>query len=420
MKNVLYITYDGLTDPLGQSQILPYIKGIAQAGYHITILSFEKPERYSKLKNDIEAQCATHHLKWQPQRFHSGIPVLSKMYDRFLMKQRSEELHHKHKFHIVHCRSYLAAEIGLLFKKKYATDFIFDMRGFWADEKKDGGSWPQSQWLFRRVYRFYKKQEREYISKADAIVSLTQAGKREIQSWSFYPNTTPIYVIPCSVDTSMFTCRRDGEKEEAKQRMGLTREDFVMSYLGAIGTWYMLPEMLELFHAILQTQFHAKFLVLTMTPKTEVWRLIREKQDQMKGWEGVFTEQNILVMEAPRKEVAGRMKASDINVSFIKPVYSKISSSPTKLGEVLAMGIPVITNSGVGDVKNIMEQVNGGLVLDFSKPIDWHVVANQIPALLLLSSDSISSLTSNVLSLNKAIDTYHELYAGLNDEVSIP
>lgn len=420
MKNVLYITYDGLTDPLGQSQILPYIKGIAQAGYTITILSFEKPGRYAKLKYDIEAQCAAHHLNWQPQIFHSGIPVLSKMYDRFLMKQRSEALHRMHHFHIVHCRSYIAAEIGLLFKKKYATDFIFDMRGFWADEKKDGGSWPQSRWFFRRVYTFYKKKEREYILNADAIVSLTHAGKKEIESWSFYSKAIPIYVIPCSVDTSLFTCRKNGEKEEAKKRLGLAKEDFVMSYLGAIGTWYMLPEMLELFHAILQTHVRAKFLVLTMTPKTEVWRLIGEKQDQMKGWGGVFTEQNILVMEAPRHEVAGRMKASDINVSFIKPVYSKISSSPTKLGEVLAMGIPVITNKGVGDVENIMEQVNGGLVLDFSKPINWQEVANQIPALLQLSSERISSLTSNLLSLNQAIKTYHELYAELSDEVSIP
>jgi len=26
-KRVLYLSYDGLTDPLGQSQILPYVKG---------------------------------------------------------------------------------------------------------------------------------------------------------------------------------------------------------------------------------------------------------------------------------------------------------------------------------------------------------------------------------------------------------
>ena len=44
-KKVLYITYDGMTDPLGQSQVLPYLVGLSEKGYKFTILSFEKKER---------------------------------------------------------------------------------------------------------------------------------------------------------------------------------------------------------------------------------------------------------------------------------------------------------------------------------------------------------------------------------------
>ena len=29
-KQILYISYDGITDPLGQSQILPYIIGLTK------------------------------------------------------------------------------------------------------------------------------------------------------------------------------------------------------------------------------------------------------------------------------------------------------------------------------------------------------------------------------------------------------
>src|SRR4051794_20204501 len=45
MTSVLYITYDGLTDPLGRSQVLPYLTGLAERGHRITVLSCEKPER---------------------------------------------------------------------------------------------------------------------------------------------------------------------------------------------------------------------------------------------------------------------------------------------------------------------------------------------------------------------------------------
>ncbi len=54
MKSVLYTTYDGLTDPLGQSQILPYLQQLCREGYQFTILSFEKRERYQKEASVIQ------------------------------------------------------------------------------------------------------------------------------------------------------------------------------------------------------------------------------------------------------------------------------------------------------------------------------------------------------------------------------
>ena len=44
---ILYITYDGLLDPLGSSQILPYIYGIKEFSDSIFIISFEKSEKYN-------------------------------------------------------------------------------------------------------------------------------------------------------------------------------------------------------------------------------------------------------------------------------------------------------------------------------------------------------------------------------------
>jgi hypothetical protein len=47
-KHILYITYDGLTDFLGQSQVLPYILGLEEKGYRFSILSFEKKREIRK------------------------------------------------------------------------------------------------------------------------------------------------------------------------------------------------------------------------------------------------------------------------------------------------------------------------------------------------------------------------------------
>ena len=53
-KNVLYISYDGMTDPLGQSQVLPYISGLNKYGINFHLISFEKPARFKKIEQTLK------------------------------------------------------------------------------------------------------------------------------------------------------------------------------------------------------------------------------------------------------------------------------------------------------------------------------------------------------------------------------
>ena len=91
------------------------------------------------------------------------------------------QLHKKYGLSLIHCRSYISALIGLSFKKKkrYLL-FVFDMRGFWADERVDGGLWNLDNLLYRWVYNFFKKKEQSFLLYSDHSVSLTHAGKIDI------------------------------------------------------------------------------------------------------------------------------------------------------------------------------------------------------------------------------------------------
>ena len=73
----------------------------------------------------------------------------------------------------------------------------------------------------------------------------------------------------------------------------------------------------------------------------------------MKLKEMGLEKNNFVIRYAQRNDVPTLIKASDAGVSFIKPAYSKMASSPTKLGELLSMGIPVICND-IGDVEKII------------------------------------------------------------------
>jgi len=350
-KKILYITYDGMTDPLGQSQVLPYLVGLSKEGYRFTILSFEKKERYERFKDIINRITKAAGITWVPLSFTTKPPLVSKYYDSVRMKRTAFRLHRQQRFDMIHCRSYIAADLGLRLKRNTGVKFLFDMRGFWADEKKDAGTWNQNSFLFRKVYQYYKQKENEFIREADYIISLTHAGKGEIMNWPSYNPAVPMSVIPCCADMDHFTLTSVEDRKKGRIRLGLPEKGLVVSYLGSLGAWYMLDEMLELFAVIKKKYTEAKFLFIThSSPQLILSRL------------PIFhlSSDDILIKEASRQEVPVFAKASDVSISFIKAMYSKLSSSPTKLGELLAMGIPVIVNAGVGDVEAIVSDSGGG------------------------------------------------------------
>ena len=53
-KHVLYLLYDGLTENIPQSQVIPYLVELSKKGYRFTILSFEKENYLSERKTLIQ------------------------------------------------------------------------------------------------------------------------------------------------------------------------------------------------------------------------------------------------------------------------------------------------------------------------------------------------------------------------------
>jgi len=401
MAKSLFITYDGLTDPLGQSQILPYLGGLSGKGHQVHILSCEKKDRFEKNGDLIRSICATSKIGWTPLPFHTKPPVVSKYYDLYQLTKTAFRLNREHQFDIIHCRSYLSADIGRQLKRKKGTKYLFDMRGFWVDERVDGGLWNTNRFFYRKAYQKWKLKEALLISEADHIISLTEAGKKEIESWSSYQGA-PITVIPCSADMDLFSLSDEAQKSEARKMLGISENSFVLSYLGSLGTWYLLDEMLLLFQMIKEVRPDSKFLILTPDDPEKVYSRLSAYRLQ---------REDIVIRFAQRKEVPVLIKASDVSVSFIKPAYSKIASSPTKLGELLAMGIPVICND-IGDVAQIIRQTNGGIIVDgfdrqalrpaidyISKPIDPTAINR--------------GEVTKYYSLAAAIARYNEVYESL-------
>lgn len=404
MKKVLFVSYDGMTDPLGQSQVIPYLQGLTKKGYHFTILSFEKRERFKKTGEAIRTLLQAAGIKWDPLFFTRKPPVLSKLYDNWRMKRKVIELHRKEGFSFTHCRSYVPAEAGMHLFKKYGVPYLFDMRGFWVDERVDNGQWDLNKPLFKWAYKVYKGKEKKYLQQAAHIISLTQNGKNELIN-NMNTASGKITVIPCCVDLVHFNYDNISKADSLALRsaLGIGEGDKVLSYLGSLGGWYLSDQMLMFFKQLKKSCPEAKFLFITHDAPDIVLSSVQKNG---------ITPSDIIIHASSREKVPLYLSLSDWSIFFIKDAYSKKASSPTKQGEIMAMGIPLICND-IGDTGHIIRQTRAGVVVPEFSDESYQACIHQMDELDQLNQKDIREGAVSFFNLEKGISLYADVYSGL-------
>jgi glycosyltransferase involved in cell wall biosynthesis len=392
-----------MTDPLGQSQVIPYLQGLKDRGHEVWILSCEKPERFGKHQKSIEKLLNDSGIYWIPEIYTSKPPVLSTIKDIRNLKKQADAIINEHKIDVLHCRSYISALVGEAMKKKHGLPWIFDMRGFWADERVDGGLWNLSNPLFSLVYKYFKRKEKAFLKDAIHVISLTENAKQEINSWKGFENV-PIQVVPCCADLDLFN--KESIKPEAKKtiktKLEIPEDAFVISYLGSLGTWYMLDEMLDFFKLLKTNYPKAIFLFITGDSEESIIKVAISKGVQ---------SNDLRILSAQRAEVPLLASISDVSIFFIKPVFSKKASSPTKMGELMSLGIPLICNSGVGDVASILEDGgNGVLISEFTKEAYLQAI-KELPDVLKKSPHLNVACASAYYALSDGVEKYAGVYS---------
>ena len=184
IKKIIYLTYDGLTDPLGQSQIIPYLSRLSNETLKIDIISFEKKQTFLKTKSIIDEKLSNKNIDWYPLKYTKKPAIISTVFDICRGYKLIKKLQIKNNYKVIHCRGYIAAIIGYKLKMTYNNSLIFDMRGWFADEKLESGSWKGL--IYKPIYKYFKKLEKTLFIKSDKIISLTHVGKFEIlkKKWS--------------------------------------------------------------------------------------------------------------------------------------------------------------------------------------------------------------------------------------------
>jgi len=338
---VLYISYDGMLEPLGQSQVIAYLEGLSDR-YQFHLLSFEKPADWADLgrRTRIAERLRQAGIRWHPLTYHKAPSVPATLFDIAHGTARALAIALRHRVRIVHARSYLPALMARAVKRATGAKLLFDMRGLWADERVDGGLWPREG----AVYRTVKGLEEGLLVDADHVVTLTHASAGEIRSFPYLRGRdVAMSIIPTCADLDRF-------------RPPATRPDgpFTLGYLGSVGTWYLFDEVLECYKLIAEKRPDARLLVVNRHEHD----FIRQRVAAL----GIAADRLELV-SAEHTQVPALIARMTVGGAIIKPVYSKIASAPTKLAEYLGCGVPCLGDAAVGDLKAVLEGERTGVAL---------------------------------------------------------
>jgi glycosyltransferase involved in cell wall biosynthesis len=401
-RAVAFVTYNGVLDPLGTSQMLSYLERLNRT-YRVHILSFERPD---KLADEVrvramERRLADQDIGWVHLRYHSRPSLPATTYDMLSGVVALRRLIAREGVGLVHARGYLPMEIAS--NATRTVPMLFDIRGLQAEEYVDGGVWKEGE----LKWRLAKRSERRFFRRAAGAVVLTKSIRPYVEGrfGELRGDAPPIAVIPCCVDLARFRFAAEA-RTRIRAELGVTDDTTVFVYSGSLGTWYLSQEMARFVRAY-QKETGKKVFLLWLVNNDEA---IARRATAAAG----LAEGEHAIRSATPDQVPAWLSAADVGLALIKPCFSKRSSSPTKYAEYLSVGLPIVISRDVGDGAEV-ERAEGAVALaDKVDDAELTRAARALAGLVPRGRDHFRRVAEHLFDVEKvALPVYLSLYEKL-------
>lgn len=333
---LIYVSYDGATDPLGESQILAYLERAAHQ-FDITLVSFEKP---TADRTETERRLKHAGIRWVPLGYHKHPPILSTGWDviRGIVVVQAEAWRRRPE--IVHARSVVAATMAAM-GPAHGRALVFDMRAFWADERLEA----EHGVLIDGVYRGARAVERWIVRRADAIVTLTERSVPQIHEWAGGSQAV-ITVIPTCTDVGRFA--DNASRPEGPHAV----------WVGSLGPRYRFDLAVDL----------ARALEMPMTVLTRQVPLARS----------LLAGRDADVRAVASGMVWRELYEADVGLCLYTDEFSRQATAPTRAAEHLAAGMPIAVTPGIGDLEKLVENEGVGVVVRGESEVELAEAARRL------------------------------------------
>jgi glycosyltransferase involved in cell wall biosynthesis len=322
-----YLSHDALTEGVGASQVLAYVERMPARGVDVILHSFEK----EPIGDDLAARVEATGITWIRHEFGRFGP--SGGIGRVLRGARAIR-----GADLVHARADLAAASAVLGRPRR---WIWDCRALFADQRLALGTLRSGSAEHRALGAIQRAASRQ----SDAIITLTDRVVpvlAERHGPRVAPKTT---VITTCVDT---------------QRFALTpmppTEPLRMLLAGTINAYYDVPLMARLVEEVRRRT--SVELVVASPPTT--------------AWDDVIDSLSPVRLTRSPADMPPLVSESHVGLSVCRDDagVSLTAAMPTKIGEFLSAGRPVIVNAGLGDAGALVQHHRCGVVVGGVRSIE--------------------------------------------------
>lgn len=394
MTPTLYLTRNGLLEPLGQSQVLSYLRGLSKE-HRVTLITYEKDEDWADTRRVAEAraECQCLGIHWLPQRFRRQPKVVAPALSMVRMVWLVAREVRRQRVGLIHARSYIPAAVALVVSRITGVPFIFDMRALWPEELITARRLRRGSLLHRAMVA----SERACLRRAGGVVSLTHAAVEHLQR--VYPEDMAgqtVAVIPTCADLDRFA---PVHKQPAQQVIGC---------LGTVLSGWFRLDWLAAFLAVAAKHDPALRFELTT----------RDDPEQVRAAMGgdADLQARLSVAPSPSERVQKVLQGQTASVMFYAGgEISELGRSPTRMAEILGCGLPVVANEGVGDVGQIIREHRVGVLVDGASESEMNAAWDELQQLLADPELAMRcrKAAEAVFSLAAGTAAYSALYAGI-------
>lgn len=363
--DVTYLSIDSVQEGVGSSQITPLILGLANKGKRVCLITFEKSAPSSDLVEEFDAAGVTWISKdFGKQGAIAGLKRLNSL--RRVIPQSN----------IFHGRSDIATSAAIW--SGVDAPVLWDVRSLWSDQRLIIGTegWNKFTALGARALEDVSARKSNAMTTlTSAIVPILQQRHKRI------PEIRA--VIPTSVQTKKFL----------PSSMPSSQLTCLLS--GTFNNYYDIERTKQILDELRR---NLDFQV--------IWARAGESPSETLG---VGED---LIVNASHFQMPQFVKDSHFGMAICKggDLKSLAAAVPTKIGEFLASGRPVIVSEGVGDLDQLLELTGTGIVIGHDQSLVG--IADRLSSLIsdAETPERCRDLAMQHFDMEKSVDKYLNIY----------